>query len=388
MANEIKKGISRFHLLGTAKVVDDNKNHTFTLNQKGTNNPNYIFNQANIGVDCGKDGNNIIYASLIGGYDTTKDTNLYCHGIKTVDGKQQEDFENQILVSFKDRFEERTDIAKSCYITIALNKDVNNNFIEKKFLSAYDAVAYLQENLKDGMTISVRGNLKYTQYQGKTQVKREITSIWLSTAEKADFKATFEQTVWFTQESFGEKDENGYLPLYTYVVDYYNKDVKNVCYPFQFEIDTNALSKYELIINNYLKPKNPEFVNKVVIEGRWVKTDNSTEISYEDLSEDLKQMVELGMLDEKEALGRAIGSNRGEFKTLFKSICTKKDSETNAITLLIDGENTKVEDIVKAPETTKTEEVLSQVGAQTSTTPAKKEDDTGDDGIFAELFDV
>lgn len=380
--SEIKKGYSKFQLLGTVKLNDK----TFAINQKGKNRSSYIYNSLNLGIDCGVEESNVIYATLLGGYDTTRQNIIYCHGVKEENGKLVDNFDEQIQVDFQDRNKEDKNIAPSCYITVGIVKDVNDRIVEKKFLSAYDVIEYLKESLVDGMEVSVRGNLKYSSYQGKTQVKKEITSIWLSTAKKEDFKATFNQTVWFTQESFGEKDENGYLPLYGYAVDYYNKDVGNVCYPITLEIDTNVMKKYEMIIKTYLRPNNAENVNKVVVEGRWIKTDNGTDLKYEDLSDDLKQMVDLGMLDEQEALGRAVGSTRGEFKTLFKSICTKRDSSTGMVSLLVDSTNTKVDDIIKVPEENKGETVLKTIGSETETKKVTPIVDDNDDDPFADLF--
>ena len=374
---DLKKGVSRFQLLGTAKINDK----TFAINQKGKNNSNYIFNQLNLGIDCGNGEPNVIYTTLMDGYDTIKGKTIYCHGEKTDDnGKKVDDYEKQILVNFADRELENEEIAESCYITVGIVKDTEGNIIKKKFLSAYDVVAYLKENLKEGMVVSVRGNLKFTVYQGKTQMKREMTSIWISNAEKKDFKAAFEQQIWFTQDGFNEKvDEDGYMPIYGYVVDYYDKDVKNVCYPFSLNINTVAMPKYETIIKNYLRPDKKENVNKVSVEGRWVKTDNTVEVTYEDLSQDLKDQVDLGMLTEEEALGRVVGNQRGEFKTLFKSICTRKDSKTGVITLLVDKDNSKVEDIVLPPEKTEAEKVLDSVGSE-----VKKKTTSDDDGAVSQ----
>ena len=376
--SEIKKGVSRFHLLGKVRLTDK----TFLINQKGKNNANYLFNQLDLSVDCGNEESNIVHAGLIGGYDITKDSVIYCHGTKEENGKVVDDFDNQIQIPFSKRNEENKEVAESCYIVVAIVKDTAGQVVKKKFLSAYDVVAYLKDNLENNMVVSVRGNLKYTTYQGKTQTKKEITSIWISNAEQKDFKASFEQQVWFTQEGFnGSVDENNYLPIYGYVVDYYNKEVKNVCYPFTIDIDTKLLPKYETIIKNYLRPEKKENVNKVSIEGRWIKTDNSVEVSYDDLSEDLKAQVDLGMLTQEEALGRAIGSSRGEYKTILKSICTRTDKDTGVITLLIDKDNSKVEDIITPPQEQK-DEVVSSVGSESET---KKIDDNG--GVSQSVLD-
>lgn len=146
------------------------------------------------------------------------------------------------------------------------------------------------------------------------------------------------------------------------------------------------MPKYETIIKNYLRPDKKENVNKVSVEGRWVKTDNTVEVTYEDLSQDLKDQVDLGMLTEEEALGRVVGNQRGEFKTLFKSICTRKDSKTGVITLLVDKDNSKVEDIVLPPEKTEAEEVLDSVGSEVKKKTTSDDDGTVSQDVLNDLF--
>jgi hypothetical protein len=87
------------------------------------------------------------------------------------------------------------------------------------------------------------------------------------------------------------------------------------------------------------------------------------------------------MLTQEEALGRAIGSSHGEFKTLFKSICTKNDKDTGVTTLLIDKENSKREDIVLVPEKSEAEEVLDSVGSE-----AKKKTTNDDGGVSQDIL--
>lgn len=380
---ELKKGVSRFQFVGKVKINDK----TFALNQKGKNNPNFVFNQMNLGIDCGTQESNIVFAKMMAGYDTSKDGILYCHGVKQDGERIIDDYEHQIQVPFSKRFEERDDLGESCYTVIGIVKDVNDKVVPKKFLSQYDAIQYLNENLKDGMVVNVKGTLKYSSYNGKTQTERTITSIWLSNAETKDFRAGFEQTVWFTQDGFtGEPDDKGYLTLYGYVVDYYNKDIKNVCYPYSISIDTKAMPKYNIIIETYLRPKNPDGVNKVNIEGRFIKTDNTVDITYEELSDDLKKMVDVGLLTQEDALGRAIGSARGESKVVLKSICTKKDTDTGVVTLLIDSENSKVEDIIKVPEKTEAEEVLDSVGSESKPVAKTIEAVPVSDDLINDLF--
>lgn len=59
-----------------------------------------------------------------------------------------------------------------CYLTVGIERDKGGKVYYKKFLAPYDMIAYINENLEDGMVINVKGNLKYSMYNDELQVKR------------------------------------------------------------------------------------------------------------------------------------------------------------------------------------------------------------------------
>ena len=150
---EKKNWVQNFILIGSAVVKD----YTFKIDEH-SNKSDWIYNLMNLNIDCG-DRHGKIGCELMGGYSLGRDLPIYVHGKKD-DGN--DDFENQYTIDWEDRFDSEylKDIGELCFIKIGIEKDVNDKLVINKFLTPYDAIAYLEENLKDGMRIKVRGQLK------------------------------------------------------------------------------------------------------------------------------------------------------------------------------------------------------------------------------------
>ena len=178
--------IANFNLIGEAVIK--NPEYTYKINERSEKSA-WIYNSLNLGVDCGEKCG-IVYAELMGGYSDERQNVIYAHGKKD-DGS--DDFSNRIEVAWEDRFNEEVlaEIGEMCFITVGLEKTNKGKTYYKKFLSAYDAIKYVEENLEDGMVVNVRGNLKYSTYQDNTQVRKEITSIVLSSAERDKYAACY-----------------------------------------------------------------------------------------------------------------------------------------------------------------------------------------------------
>ena len=165
--------VSSFTLIGKAKIND----YTFKINEKSEKSA-WIYNSLNLGVDCGEKYG-VVYSEMMGGYSDNGNSIIYAHGKKD-DGS--DDFEQQITVDWEDRNNESVlkTIGDLCFITIGLEKTNEGKTFYKKFLSAYDAIQYIKEHLEEGMVVNVKGSIKYSSYNGKTQTKKNITSIALS----------------------------------------------------------------------------------------------------------------------------------------------------------------------------------------------------------------
>ena len=339
---ELKKGkthVSNFNLVGACKVND----YTFSMGNESQKS-SWVYHKTNLGIDCGRDG--IIYASMMGGYSSEKDNVVYVHGTKENENKKTvDDFENRYTIDWDDRFNETIlkDIGDLCFIQIGIEKDIKGNTVVKKFLSQYDAIEYLQEHIEDGMVLNVKGKLKYSEYEGSLQINKEIESIFLSKAEEDKYRATFEQTVLFDYNSIGKKnkDNNTYY-LAGYIMDYVGKVNgkkigKTVVYSKTFEFPIGEdVEKTQKILVKFFKPKKKGLVAEVNVRGRITKGGNTTEVSLDDIPEDILELIELGLYTQDDIKGIATtGGKSAELFLIEKPIAKKVKKDDGTETLVI-----------------------------------------------------
>ena len=180
MAKKIikKDWVSTFNLIGEAKINDE---YTFKINQHSEKS-DWVYNSMNLGIDCGEKCG-IVYCECLGGYSAKGNSVLYAHG-KDENGK--DDFDSKLEIAWDDRLDEDVleEVGDLCFIKVGIEKKEDGSTFYKKFLSEYDAIAYIKEHLEPGTVVNVKGRLKYSLYKGETQVRKEITSIALSKAVK------------------------------------------------------------------------------------------------------------------------------------------------------------------------------------------------------------
>lgn len=326
----LKKGVSQFNIVGRAKVNDN----TFSIDNESQTS-DWIYSQMQLGVDV---GDSVVFSSLMGGYGATRDNVVYVHGIKKNDaGKDVADFDNRFTIDWDDRFDEAIleTVADDCFIRVGVEKDVKGKTYVKKFLSAYDAVEYLSEHLDDGAVVNISGVLQYQYYNENVTVQKNIKSIYLSTKEEQDFKAEFRQTILLDSDSIGklDKEKNTY-PIDAYVVDYVGKvdgvEVKqNVVFPktFNFDvIDTNNPEKTAMALSKFFKPKKKNSILELGVIGKFCEGGVISTTTLDELDEDVKMMVDLGMISEKDALAKYTNGQK-ERRMVIKEIITKNDSD-------------------------------------------------------------
>lgn len=313
----LKKGKAQFNLIGRAKVTDK----TFTIDN--TYDSGWTDNSMYIGVDCGN--GNVVYAEMRGGYFPDKESKLYGYD---KNDKQEDGKSKQVEIAWEDRLNEDLfdNISDSSFITVGVEKDTHDKTVYKKFLSAYDAVEYASEHLTNDTIVNVKGNLKYSEYDGKVSIKKEITSIVLSKVEEEkDFKATFTQTLLLDNASIGKLDkEKSVKYLNAYVIDYVGKpkidgkkvDIKkNVTYPIAFEIAVNNdnAEMVSKMLNRYFKVIKKDTINELTVDGNIVEGSAIVEITDDDIPDDIKELMEMGLYTEEEAKAKcAIGGGNRE----------------------------------------------------------------------------
>lgn len=322
-----KKGwVQNFNLVGVAKVTD----YTFKMDEKSTKS-DWIYNALNLGIDCGEKFG-VVFCDLMGGYGSERTENpLYVHG-KKEDGK--DDFENSYTIDWDDRHDESIleDIGDLCFINVGLEKDSKDKTYYKKFLTPYDAIAYIKENLEDGMVVNIKGQLKYQEYNDSLSVKKEINSIALSKAEPDAYRATFTQTILIDKDSAGsntiDKDK-GVLLVDAYILEkfkeYNGHDLTNngkirggqfvpLRKRFEYELDLEKKELTAKIINKLFKVK--KGITQATFVGDFVESGATITVTMEDLPDDIKELVEIGIYTEEEAL-KACSTNSGREKRML-----------------------------------------------------------------------
>ena len=355
MADKEKKVITRsdwvssFNLIGEAKIND----YTYKIDEKSEKSA-WRYNSLNLGVDCGEK-HGTVYCELMGGFSEEQSNVIYAHG-KKEDGR--DDFQTQIQVDWEDRF--NPDILETVgdlsFITVGLELTDKEKTFYKRFLSAYDAIAYIKEHLEDGTVVNIRGNLKYSTYQDKVQVRKNITSIVLSKVDDTSkYVARFTQSVLLNKDSANLKNvdkDKGVLYIDTIVLDYLKElngvEIKGQ-YPYkkQFEYifpDLSNEKQCKTIMDKVFKVKKD--VTQITFEGEFVEGGATITATLDDIPDDIKDLIECGVFTEEEALARCSSNgNREQHMILKKPLIRLVGDEKKPVTQKFEGKY-KEEDLV------------------------------------------
>lgn len=316
----LKKGKAVFNLIGRVKVTDKTFNLDNSYDSGWTDNSMYV------GVDCGN--GNTVYAEMRSGFFPDKDNVIRAY---SKDEKDDAGKSKSVEIAWEDRLDESLydSISDSSFLTVGVEKDVKDKTVYKKFLTAYDAVEYLNEHLEDGMIVNVKGTIGYSEYEGNVSTKKEITSIVLSKIDdEADFKATFSQTILVNSKSIGKKnDDKGTMELAAYVVDYVGKPKidgekievkKNVTYPKTFEVAINENPEITAkMLQRFFKPKKGK-ITEITVTGNLVEGGSTVNITEDDIPDDIKELIEMGLYSEEEAEKKiAVGNGNRERRMII-----------------------------------------------------------------------
>lgn len=316
----LKKGKAAFNLIGRVKVTDKTFNLDNSYDSGWTDNSMYV------GVDCGN--GNTVYAEMRSGFFPDEDNVIHAY---SKDEKDDAGKSKSVEIAWEDRLDESLydSISDSSFLTVGVEKDVKDKTVYKKFLTAYDAVEYLNEHLEDGMIVNVKGTIGYNEYEGNVSVKKEITSIVLSKIDdEADFKATFSQTILVDSKSIGKKnDDKGTMELAAYVVDYVGKPKidgekievkKNVTYPKTFEVAINENPEITAkMLQRFFKPKKGK-ITEITVTGNLVEGGSTVNITEDDIPDDIKELIEMGLYSEEEAEKKiAVGNGNREKRMII-----------------------------------------------------------------------
>mgnify|MGYP003294621492 CR=1 FL=1 len=314
-----KKGYnSTFKFVGTITLNED----SFKIDK--VSNSGWRYNSFNAGIKCGEFGTH--FAQAMGGYSTVKDNYVYV-GVKTEDG-----CENR-KVDWEDRFDdELVESAISPYRASIEQTQAGKNFT-KNFVSAYDFIAYVNEHLCDGDVVSVGGDIEYQTYEGRTTTRYNVKSITKINSDDYKPRANFVQTLLLTDDCIGETDENGLTDIHGYAIEYSKEARGNVPFPvtykFEFSEDkAKAKGQKKLMFS----PKSGT-VNAITFEGTFVSQIPTVKATADDIPEDIKALIELGLYEEDDIIGKIDYATNGKAKRV--AVITKprvyvdKNGKTN-----------------------------------------------------------
>lgn len=311
---------SNFMLIGKPVINE----YTFKIDEKSEKS-NWVYNALNLGVDSGEKFGTV-YAELMGGYSEENENKIFAHGKKD-DGS--DDFDKQIIVDWEDRFNDEVieEIGDLSFITVGLEKTSDGKTFYKKFLSAYDAIAYIKEHLTEDVVVNVKGNLKYSTYNDNVQVRKNITSIVLSKVDDAaNYKATFTQTVLIDKDSASLKNidkDKGVMFVDAKVLDYlkeYNGIEVKGQFPynkqFEFAMDFSNEAACKKIMDKLFKVK--KGITQITFEGEFIEGGAVVTATLDDLPDDIKDLVEMGVYTVEEACAKCTANGNRERRMVLK----------------------------------------------------------------------
>ena len=345
-----KDWVSNFNLVGRPVIGD----YTYKIDEKSEKSQ-WIYNALNLGIDCGEK-HGTVYAEMLGGYSEGGENKLFVHGKKD-DGS--DDFEKSIIVDFDDRFNDDVleEIGDLSFITIGLEKTSEGKTFYKKFLSAYDAIAYVKEHLNSDMVVNIRGNLKYSSYNDNVQVRKNITSIALSKADDSSkYKATFTQSILLDKDSASLKADNidkdkGVMYVNARVLDYV-KEINGVevkgqyPYPKQFEFALNLENEKQCktVYEKLFKVK--KGITQTTFEGEFIEGGAVVTATLDDLPDDIKDLVLAGVYTEEEACAKCTANGNRERRMVLKKPMIKLVGEDKTPVIQMFPERYDEDDLV------------------------------------------
>lgn len=331
---ELKQKIGKFSLCGLYEP--SKKGETFSLETASKNNPNWIQNVANLPIYCGEKYGKI-FVNIRGGYLHDNPRPIKKPSIGE-DGSA--DYSNMVEIDWNGRKEPyvKDEVHYSGFIKVKLDG------VEESFLHEYDLVEYLSQNLKPNTPLNIWGDLRWNYYNGNVNRDFEIKGITdESRGKKIDpeeipYRATFRQTVLLDRNSVGKLDKDkGACELNARIPTRIGKlngvqlnDVFVLPYKFEFKFpNIEDTKQVKAITKKFLKPE--KGITEITFDGEIYESGSTVSATFDDLSDDIKLLVELGMKTEEEVLAEcSTGSiERRMVCTSINIRNTKNDDGTN-----------------------------------------------------------
>lgn len=351
-----KDWVSNFTLIGAPKI---SKDYTFKIDEKSEKSK-WVYNSMNLGIDCGEKFG-VVYAELMGGYSEENENKIFAYGKKD---DNSTDFDKQIVVDWEDRTNDEVleNIGDLSFITVGLEKTSDGKTFYKKFLSAYDAIAYIKEHLTEDMVVNVKGNLKYSSYNDAVQVRKNITSIVLSKVDDSSkYAARFTQTILLDKDSASLKNidkDKSVMYIDARVLDFlkeYNGvklvnakgEAKGGQFPyrkqFEFELNLENEKQCKAVYEKLFKVKKD--ITQVTMEGEFIEGGAVVTATLDDVPDDIKSLIGV-VYSEEEVLARCTANGNKERRMVLKKPQIKLVGENKEPVIQMFPERFTEEDLV------------------------------------------
>lgn len=331
---------SNFTLIGKPVIND----YTYKINEH-SDKSNWVYNALNLGIDCGE-FHGTVYAEMMGGYGENRENKIVKNS--------KDDPNKKVVINWEDRFDDDIieEVSDSMLITVGLEKASDGKTHYKKFLSEYDAIAYVKEHLTKDMIVNVRGSLKYSSYNDNVQVRKNITSIALSKIDDiSKYKATFTQSILIDKDSASLKNidkDKSVMYVNARVLDYlkeYNGitlvndkgEEKGGQFPYtkQFEFPLNLENEKQCktVYEKLFKVK--KGITQLTMEGEFVEGGAVVTATWDDVPDDIKDLVEIGVYTKEEALSKCtVNGSRERRMVLKKPVIKMVDSGDDKVPVI------------------------------------------------------
>ena len=333
MAKRVEKKIERtdwyssFTLIGKPKITE----YTFSIDEK-SNSSSYVYNRMRLNVDCGATCGTV-QCEMMGGYFEDQPFKIKVHG-KNEDGT--DNYDKKVNVDWEDRLDEEVlaDVGDRAFLTIGLKRTTKGRRFDQKFLSPYDAIAYIKDNLTDDMTVCIRGRLNYSLYQDKVQVKKTVTSMTLyDKDDPSEYTAKFTQSVLLDKNSVDQKNidtENNIAYLDVRILDYlkeYNGKEVLGQFPFakQFEMPFNDMNAFKAMCLAGVKVK--KNITQATFDGLLIEGGAVIKATWDDVPQDIRVLVDAGWYTREQAMAMCSASAGRELRfSIVKLSCDRQEN--------------------------------------------------------------
>ncbi|MGL6174852.1 MAG: hypothetical protein ACRC1P_09645 [Cellulosilyticaceae bacterium] len=397
----------RYDVCGTVKGLGAD---SIQLQTKGKNNVNWVMNKLNLRLDDGQGGS--FFMNTQDGFDIIKGKDLY---MQDQDG-------NQLVIKFGDRTNEHVleRIADRSFIKVGYDvatiKDENGReypgWLYKQFTCVFDMIGWLKEVLEEDMLVKFSGSLRMNTYNGETNYQYEIQRAYIQQKGKElpeGFKGleagfNFTQTMLLDENSvdISKLDEEGVVCVTGYIYTLENKKdakggkvtykddegkARNVkvpkVFPMQYVVRGEDEKKKETVkklVEKFLMVEEGT-VKKITMNGKFKQGFIKKSLTEADLTEEMRELIELGLYDMEEVLKMNSGGDRVKELSLHRPLI-EKDKDGN-LKLDIDVKTYVPDDIhmnlVELDEVVRTNNTASGTGVSVS---------AEDEDLLSELDDL